>query len=170
MAGPGRAGGDDACRNRARAASGPAVQRGGSRCRRQVPPQHRGKDVAMMPASTWSFEPSPRLLEPMTAGEAALWLPARRSHDAPRVRLLCLPYAGGARPSITPGARDCLLTSRCVQCSFRRGRTGATRRRSRGWTPSSRAWLRRSRRCRRHRSRFSGTASEASSPTSSAAA
>jgi surfactin synthase thioesterase subunit len=31
----------------------------------------------------------------MTASEAALWLPARRRLDAPRVRLLCLPYAGG---------------------------------------------------------------------------
>ena len=31
----------------------------------------------------------------MTASEAALWLPARRRLEAPRVRLLCLPYAGG---------------------------------------------------------------------------
>ena len=31
----------------------------------------------------------------MTEREAALWLPARRRLDAPRVRLLCLPYAGG---------------------------------------------------------------------------
>jgi medium-chain acyl-[acyl-carrier-protein] hydrolase len=31
----------------------------------------------------------------MTASQAALWLPARRGLDAPRVRLVCLPYAGG---------------------------------------------------------------------------
>ena len=31
----------------------------------------------------------------MTASEAALWLPARRRLEAPRVRVLCLPYAGG---------------------------------------------------------------------------
>jgi surfactin synthase thioesterase subunit len=32
----------------------------------------------------------------MTASEAALWLPARRRLEAPRVRVLCLPYAGGS--------------------------------------------------------------------------
>jgi medium-chain acyl-[acyl-carrier-protein] hydrolase len=31
----------------------------------------------------------------MSPSEAALWLPARRTTVAPRVRLLCLPYAGG---------------------------------------------------------------------------
>ena len=49
----------------------------------------------MMPAAASSFDLPRRVLEPMTASEAALWLPARRSLDAPRVRLLCLPYAGG---------------------------------------------------------------------------
>jgi medium-chain acyl-[acyl-carrier-protein] hydrolase len=34
-------------------------------------------------------------LQSMTPHEAASWLPARRRLDAPRVRLLCLPYAGG---------------------------------------------------------------------------
>jgi surfactin synthase thioesterase subunit len=34
-------------------------------------------------------------VQSMTASEAARWLPARRRLDAPRVRLVCLPYAGG---------------------------------------------------------------------------
>ena len=97
MAGPGRGGGDDQGGDRAGSADGKAVQRGGSRRRQHVRLDCRGKGVAMMPASACvvrSLPPQERS-NPMTASEAALWLPARRSLDAPRVRLLCLPYAGG---------------------------------------------------------------------------